>query len=104
MTTLFRRLQPAKKFRITIGAIAQLLRIPKHLMCALNAGRISSLSTALMKVGNSSVTADYNIGSMPSLTKFKTVQLAKNCSNYGLPLNKIGKNTKSSTTRKVIPF
>ncbi len=30
MTTLFRRLQPAKKFRITIGAIAHLLKIPKH--------------------------------------------------------------------------
>ena len=30
MTTLFRRLQPAKKFRITISAIAQLLKIPKH--------------------------------------------------------------------------
>jgi hypothetical protein len=32
MTTLFRRLQPAKKFRITIGAIARLLKIPKHLI------------------------------------------------------------------------
>jgi hypothetical protein len=32
MTTLFRRLQPAKKFRITISAIAQLLKIPKHLI------------------------------------------------------------------------
>jgi hypothetical protein len=41
MTTLFRRLQPAKKFRITIWAIAlrapakliaQLLKIPKHLI------------------------------------------------------------------------
>ncbi len=32
MTRLFRRLQPAKKFRITIGAIAQLLKIPKHLI------------------------------------------------------------------------
>ena len=32
MTALFRRLQPAKKFRITIGAIAQLLKIPKHLI------------------------------------------------------------------------
>jgi hypothetical protein len=32
MTTLFRRLQPAQKFRITIGAIAQLLKIPKHLI------------------------------------------------------------------------
>jgi hypothetical protein len=41
MTTLFRRLQPAKKFRITIGAIAQgapakliaqLLKISKHLI------------------------------------------------------------------------
>jgi hypothetical protein len=32
MTTLFRRLQPAKKFRITVGAIAQLLKIPKHLI------------------------------------------------------------------------
>jgi hypothetical protein len=32
MTTLFRRLQPAKKFRITIGALAQLLKIPKHLI------------------------------------------------------------------------
>ncbi len=30
MTPLFRRLQPAKKFRITLGAIAQLLKIPKH--------------------------------------------------------------------------
>ncbi len=30
MTSLFRRLQPAKKFRITISAIAQLLKIPKH--------------------------------------------------------------------------
>ena len=41
MTTLFRRLQPAKKFRITLWAIAlrapakliaQLLKIPKHLI------------------------------------------------------------------------
>ena len=41
MTTLFRRLQPAQKFRITAGAIAQgapakliaqLLKIPKHLI------------------------------------------------------------------------
>jgi hypothetical protein len=32
MTTLFRRLQPAKKFRVTIGAISQLLKIPKHLI------------------------------------------------------------------------
>jgi hypothetical protein len=32
MTTLFRRLQPAQKFRITIHAIAQLLKIPKHLI------------------------------------------------------------------------
>jgi hypothetical protein len=30
MTTLFRRLQPAKKFRITLYAIARLLKIPKH--------------------------------------------------------------------------
>jgi hypothetical protein len=32
MTTLFRRLQPAQKFRITAGAISQLLKIPKHLI------------------------------------------------------------------------
>lgn len=32
MTVLFRRLQPARNFRITIGAIAQLLKIPKHLI------------------------------------------------------------------------
>jgi hypothetical protein len=32
MTRLFRRLQPAQKFRITVGAIAQLLKIPKHLI------------------------------------------------------------------------
>ncbi|HEY9743778.1 MAG TPA: hypothetical protein V6C90_25100 [Coleofasciculaceae cyanobacterium] len=32
MTPLFRRLQPRQKFRITIGAIAQLLKIPKYLM------------------------------------------------------------------------
>ncbi len=32
MTPLFRRLQPAQKFRISIGAIAQLLKIPKHLI------------------------------------------------------------------------
>lgn len=32
MTTLFHRLQPAQKFRITAGAIAQLLKIPKHLI------------------------------------------------------------------------
>ncbi len=30
MTTLFRRLQPAKKFRISVSAIAQVLKIPKH--------------------------------------------------------------------------
>ncbi len=30
MTTLFRRLQPFKKFRITVGAIARLLKIPKR--------------------------------------------------------------------------
>jgi hypothetical protein len=32
MTTLFRRLQPAKKFRISLTCIAQLLKIPKHLI------------------------------------------------------------------------
>ena len=32
MTTLFRRLQPSHKFRISITCIAQLLRIPKHLI------------------------------------------------------------------------
>ena len=32
MTTLFRRLQPRQKFRITKSAIAQLLKIPKHLI------------------------------------------------------------------------
>jgi len=32
MTTLFRRLQPTQKFRISIGAISQLLKIPKHLI------------------------------------------------------------------------
>ena len=32
MTSLFRRLQPAKKFRITLWAIALLLKIPKHLI------------------------------------------------------------------------
>jgi hypothetical protein len=32
MTQLFRRLQPAQKFRITVYAIAQLLKIPKHLI------------------------------------------------------------------------
>jgi hypothetical protein len=30
MTPLFRRIQPAKKFRITLGAIAKLLKIPKY--------------------------------------------------------------------------
>lgn len=30
MTSLFRRLQPRQKFRITITCIAQLLKIPKH--------------------------------------------------------------------------
>ncbi|NER30155.1 MAG: hypothetical protein F6J89_21670 [Symploca sp. SIO1C4] len=32
MTSLFTRLQPAQKFRITINAIAQLLKIPKQLI------------------------------------------------------------------------
>ena len=32
MTTLFRRLQPAQKFRITINGIAKALKIPKHLI------------------------------------------------------------------------
>jgi hypothetical protein len=32
MTPLFRRLQPAKKFRISVSAIAQALKIPKHLI------------------------------------------------------------------------
>lgn len=32
MTNLFRRLQPAQKFRISITCIAQLLKIPKHLI------------------------------------------------------------------------
>jgi hypothetical protein len=32
MTSLFRRLQPAQKFRISVGAIAQSLKIPKHLI------------------------------------------------------------------------
>ena len=32
MTTLFRRLQPAQKFRISVACIAQVLKIPKHLI------------------------------------------------------------------------
>lgn len=32
MTSLCRRLQPAQKFRITLTCIAQLLKIPKHLI------------------------------------------------------------------------
>ena len=32
MTTLFRRLQPAQKFRISVAGIAQALKIPKHLI------------------------------------------------------------------------
>ncbi|MFP5274022.1 hypothetical protein [Coleofasciculus sp.] len=32
MTPLFRRLQPAQKFRITPSSIARLLKIPKHLI------------------------------------------------------------------------
>src|SRR3712207_7108531 len=32
MTTLFHRIQPAKKFRITLTCIAQFLKIPKHLI------------------------------------------------------------------------
>lgn len=32
MTTLFRRLQPPQKFRITLTCITQLLKIPKHLI------------------------------------------------------------------------
>ncbi len=30
MTSLFRRIQPAQKFRITLSSIAKLLKIPKH--------------------------------------------------------------------------
>jgi hypothetical protein len=32
VSTLFRRLQPAQKFRISVACIAQLLKIPKHLI------------------------------------------------------------------------
>ncbi|NEP02840.1 MAG: hypothetical protein F6K58_30160 [Symploca sp. SIO2E9] len=32
MTSLFTRLQPAQKFRISIGDIANMLRIPQHLI------------------------------------------------------------------------
>ncbi len=35
MTTLFRRLQPAQKFRISVSCIAKLLKIPKHLIVRL---------------------------------------------------------------------
>ena len=35
MSTLFRRLQPAQKFRISVSCIAKLLRIPKHLIVRL---------------------------------------------------------------------
>lgn len=34
MKTLFHRLQPPQKFRINISDIAQLLKIPKHLISA----------------------------------------------------------------------
>jgi hypothetical protein len=30
MTTLFRRIQPRQKFRVSVYAIARLLNIPKH--------------------------------------------------------------------------
>lgn len=32
MTALFQRIQPSKKFRITISSIARFLRIPKQLI------------------------------------------------------------------------
>jgi hypothetical protein len=32
MTTLFRRLQPAQKFRISVACVAQVLKIPKNLI------------------------------------------------------------------------
>lgn len=32
MTTLFRRLQPAQKFRISVACVAQALKIPKNLI------------------------------------------------------------------------
>ena len=32
MTTLFSRLQPAQKFRISVACVAQVLKIPKHLI------------------------------------------------------------------------
>lgn len=35
MSTLFRRLQPAQKFRISVSCIAKLLKIPKHLILRL---------------------------------------------------------------------
>lgn len=35
MSTLFRRLQPAQKFRISVSCIAKLLKIPKHLIVRL---------------------------------------------------------------------
>ena len=35
MSTMFRRLQPAQKFRISVSCIAKLLKIPKHLILRL---------------------------------------------------------------------
>lgn len=91
MTTLFRRLQPAAKFRITAREIAKLLKIPKHLIIRVECWAYvifvhistGSITIALTKEDNSLVTDSYNSGKMPLLAKYKTAPLANNYGNCG---------------------
>ena len=121
MTPLFRRLQPRQKFRITISAlakhavrlIAQLLKIPKHLIVrivceawceAAYAGHTSSLSTATIKADNSSVTANCSSGKTPLPVRFKIAPPGNNYAHYGLPLKQTSKSTKTSMTTVINRF
>jgi hypothetical protein len=74
MTVLFRRINPAQKFRITKRQIAKFSEFPNHSFSKSNPGSTFYLSTAEIKEGNSSAIARWNSGKMPLPVSCKNAQ------------------------------
>jgi hypothetical protein len=104
MTNLFRRLQPAQKFHITITCIAQLLKIPKHLIVRVEYWAYVVFVHRWDQVDNSSVIGDCDNGRTPLPVRFKTAPPGNNCAHCGLLSKKITQSTKSSMTMSITNF